>query len=96
MTYRRMLYIFAIIKRNHFEVIMCFSHHQRNHLPKKLEHCNISHADDTVLYYAFKSISHIESKLNFELRKVENWLSNNQLALNIPKSKFMLIGVLLD
>ena len=28
MTYRRMLYIFAIIKRNHFEVIMyvCFSH----------------------------------------------------------------------
>ena len=28
MAYRRMLYIFAIIKRNHFEVIMCvcFSH----------------------------------------------------------------------
>ena len=28
MTYRRMLYVFAIIKRNHFEVIMCvcFSH----------------------------------------------------------------------
>ena len=26
MTYRRMLYIFAIIKRNHFEVIMCFTH----------------------------------------------------------------------
>ena len=28
MTYRRMLYIFAIIKRNKFEVIMCvcFSH----------------------------------------------------------------------
>ena len=28
MTYRRMLYISAIIKRNHFEVIMCvcFSH----------------------------------------------------------------------
>ena len=28
MTYRRMLYIFAIMKRNHFEVIMwvCFSH----------------------------------------------------------------------
>ena len=28
MAYRRILYIFAIIKRNHFEVIMCvcFSH----------------------------------------------------------------------
>ena len=28
MTYRRMLYMFAFVKRNHFEVIMyvCFSH----------------------------------------------------------------------
>ena len=32
MTYRRTLYIFAIIKRNHFEVIMCvcFSHETKH------------------------------------------------------------------
>ena len=31
MTYRRMLYLFAIIKQNHFEVIMCvcFSHNTK-------------------------------------------------------------------
>lgn len=64
-----------------------------NDLSDVLEFCNVSlYADDTVLYFASKSISEIESKINSDLSRVCCWMRANQLTLNVTKSKFMLIG----
>ena len=48
--------------------------------------------NDTILYFASKSISEIESNLNSDLNRVTTWMKANQLTLNVKKSKFMLIG----
>lgn len=50
------------------------------------------YADDIVLFISSKSIHSIESKLNSNLDKVSQWLTSNQLTLNISKSKFIIIG----
>ena len=64
-----------------------------NDLPDVLDHCSVTlYADDTVLYFASKSITEVESKINSDLSRVCSWMRANQLTLNIKKSKFMLIG----
>ena len=39
-----------------------------------------------------KSAGILENKLNIELSKAENWLSNNKLTLNIKKTMYMIFG----
>ena len=67
MTYRRMLYIFAIIKRNHFEVIMCvcFSHDTK--------HVHF----EVISFYNIKGTSHSISDMSFPVYYVicEIWIS---------------------
>ena len=64
-----------------------------NDLPRAVNNCNIElYADDTLLYFASKSVSTIESNLNLDLLNVIHWLRANFLSLNIDKTKMMLIG----
>ena len=43
-------------------------------------------ADDASLFFKHKDINILESEINSELANVHNWLSANQLSLNIEKS----------
>ena len=64
-----------------------------NDLPDVLKHCNVTiYADDTVISYASKSISEIQSKITLDLRRICEWMQANKLTLNTKKSKFMVIG----
>ena len=44
-------------------------------------------ADDSNLFYKHKSLSVLQSDINRELNKVQEWLCVNRLALNIKKTK---------
>ena len=64
-----------------------------NDLPKCLKFCDVTlYADDTVLSFASSSTDEIQRKMNSDLNCIHNWLLDNQLTLNVEKSKFMLIG----
>ena len=64
-----------------------------NDLPLVLITCEVAlYAYDTVIFTSGTTASEIETKLNSDLEKVNFWFSNNQLSLNISKSKFLLIG----
>ena len=52
----------------------------------------INFADDTMLYYKFKERNDIESFLKSELHKVNKWMKENHLKLNINKTKFMIFA----
>ena len=47
-------------------------------------------ADDTNLFCSGKNIQELESTVNAELARVQEWLSLNQLTLNIRKSNFII------
>ena len=50
----------------------------------------IIYADDTTLYSTLDVFgNYIFKKLNFELKKVADWLKLNKLSINIKKTKFM-------
>ena len=46
-------------------------------------------ADDSNLFYKRKSLSVLQSDINRELSKVQEWLCVNRLALNIKKSNYV-------
>ena len=50
------------------------------------------YADDTHLTFAAKTVSNIDSNLNEDLSRVNNWLTANKLTLNTSKTEFMMIG----
>ena len=50
------------------------------------------YADDTQLTFAAKTVSNIDSNLNEDLFRVNNWLTANKLTLYTSKTEFMLIG----
>ena len=47
-------------------------------------------ADDTNLYFSSKSLNHLETILNCELKSVAEWMKCNRLAVNISKTNFIL------
>ena len=47
-------------------------------------------ADDSSLYYKHKNLSILESDINGELDKINEWLCANRLSLNIEKSNFVI------
>ena len=47
----------------------------------------ILYADDAVIYFADKNISIIQERLNADLECISNWFSDNNLIVNLKKSK---------
>ena len=50
------------------------------------------YADDTHITFADNTIQDINTVLNEDLARVEEWLTANKLTLNASKTEFMLIG----
>ena len=48
--------------------------------------------DDTVLIMNDVCLSSLESKVNSEIKRVEKWLWNNKLTLNLSKTTFMIVS----
>ena len=48
--------------------------------------------DDTVLIVNDVCLSSVESKVNSEIKKIEKWLWNNKLTLNLSKTTFMIVS----
>ena len=60
-----------------------------------LKRCKILiYADDTVSYYAHKEVNVIEEKLTEDLSRLSEWFEQNELMINLKKSKaeYMLFG----
>ena len=51
-------------------------------------------ADDANILYADKDIKSLETLVNFELRKVSNWLTANRLTLNIKKPNYVIFDLI--
>ena len=64
-----------------------------NDLPTSVSKAQVvMYADDTMLMYSDKSLINIQSCLNNELNRVNEWLVKNRLVLNTSKTKYMIIG----
>ena len=55
----------------------------------------IMYADDTTLFCDFDNINNTEETINDELLKLTEWLGCNLLCLNVNKTKFMLLKLLI-
>jgi hypothetical protein len=63
-----------------------------NDIVQCLKKCSIQlFADDMLLYIMGDNVDSIINNLQEELRGIQDWLSNNNLVLNIDKTKFMII-----
>ena len=55
--------------------------------------CSVEfYADDTLIYFASKSVSEIQAQLTSNLTNVLSWLHTNFLILSLGKTKIMLVG----
>ena len=52
----------------------------------------INFADDTLLYFRYNKFENVNTVLNNELEKINKWMSQNHLKLNISKTKFMIFA----
>ena len=50
------------------------------------------YADDSTLYYAAKTVSELDNVLSAELSMVFDWIKQNELVLNISKTKSIILG----
>ena len=59
-----------------------------NDIETNLKSCDIIlYADDTVLFYAGKTSTEIENILSSELKQIACWFNENNLVINLKKSK---------
>ena len=59
-----------------------------NDIDKNLRHCEMTlYADDSVLYVGGKTCDVIEEKLNSDLDQIANWFVQNNLVVNLKKTK---------
>ena len=63
-----------------------------NDLPSSTNLNVISFADDTTLYTAGSDMTAVAGYVNKELYKIHTWLNANKLALNVKKTKYMILG----
>lgn len=64
-----------------------------NDLPLVLNKARMQmYADDTTIYTSAETVSNLSNMLKEELKSVTNWIKDNQLILNIPKTKMIIIG----
>jgi hypothetical protein len=47
-------------------------------------------ADDTSIFYSHSDPKHLESVMNEELKKVDVWMKNNKLSVNIEKTNYII------
>ena len=60
-----------------------------NDLYKSVKNCSLSlYADDPCLYFASKTPKILEKTINYDLKSLFQWFSNNQLLLNINKCQY--------
>lgn len=63
-----------------------------NDIVKYVKNCKIQlFADDTILYVSGTKIEEIVDAINEDLKIIYQWLTSNNLKVNITKTKFMLI-----
>ena len=63
-----------------------------NDLPNVVKHGRIDmYADDTTLSVSGSNITDIERKLTADMVEIINWININKLALNVTKTKCMLL-----
>ena len=66
-----------------------------NDLPQCLSKSQIRmYADDTVIYFSGTKSCNIEVILQSDINKVEQWLLENRLVLNLSKTKVLLFGAI--
>ena len=53
-------------------------------------------ADDTNIYYECKDLCNLNKIVNKELKLVKKWLDANKLSLNIDKTNYIILGLLMD
>eukprot|EP00795_Rhopilema_esculentum_P017922 gene17922-biopygen753 len=59
-----------------------------NDIDENLSQCEMTlYADDSVLYVAGKKCDIIEEKLNSDLKQIAYWLQQNNLVINLKKTK---------
>ena len=63
-----------------------------NDLPNSIDSVPRLFADDTCLLVNSSSLEHLESKLNIEINKVNDWITANKLTLNAKKSNLLVIN----
>ncbi len=64
-----------------------------NDLTWVVKNCTLKmFADDTLIYYASSNVNDINNMINEDLKNVNEWLCTNTMALNLEKTKFMLIS----
>ena len=62
-----------------------------NDLNKAINYCVTRHfADDTNLLIKNKSLKQLKKHLNFDLRKLVNWLKANKISLNASKTEMLI------
>ena len=63
----------------------------RNDLPRCVKHCSVNmYADDTVLYLAGPIVDNLTFYINQDLQCLSEWLEDNNLVLNVSKTKCVL------
>ena len=64
-----------------------------NDLPRSVKNSTISrYADDTSLCFKSKDLSRLNEALNEDLSRLDAWLINNKLSLNVAKTQSMLVS----
>ena len=64
-----------------------------NELPFSLLKAHVSmYADDATISLSSKSIGDLQSDLNLDLLKLQDWLHANKLSLNVVKTQSLIIG----
>ena len=53
-------------------------------------------ADDTNIYYECKDLYNLNKIVNKELKLVKKWLDANKLSLDIDKTNYIILGLLMD
>ena len=49
-------------------------------------------ADDTNILYANKNMNTLETVVNKEIKKIQEWLIVNKLTINLKKSSYVIFG----
>ena len=63
-----------------------------NDLPKSSNLKTLLFADDTALFASSNNYVSLEKMVNVEVKKIENWLLENKLSLNLKKSYTIIFG----
>ena len=58
-----------------------------NDITNVIETSIVKYADDTVIYWADKDVTNLSKILTNEMRKLEQWMDENELILNAKKGK---------